>query len=153
MPLTLLRTILTRLTGEDDVAGSLDWVRVSTDQGVSGTHASRAPAASASTFALEEFFVLAVLREGEMYGLEVVRALSAHPNYGIHSGAGIIYPLLKTLVKEGTLQSRRINGTPRTYYSLTDQGRERFQALVKRWASLNEAVQSLAGTPPADREM
>lgn len=79
-----------------------------------------------------------------MYGLEIVRSLSAHPDYGLHSGAGIIYPLLKTLAKEGILHSRRVNGTPRIYYSLTDQGKERFLALVKRWASLNEAVQSLA---------
>ena len=84
-----------------------------------------------------------------MYGLEIVRSLSAQPDFGIHSGAGIIYPLLKTLVKEGTLHSRRVNGTPRIYYSLTDQGRERFLALVKRWASINDAVQSMAGPPPA----
>lgn len=126
------------------MAGSLDWVRVSTNEGVSGTHANRAPLTHADTFALEEFFVLGVLRDREMYGLEIVRFLSAHPDFGIQSGAGIIYPLLKTLVKEGALQSRRVNGTPRTYYGLTEQGRERFQAIVKRWASLNDAVQSLA---------
>jgi PadR family transcriptional regulator PadR len=105
----------------------------------------------ADTFALEEFFVLGALREREMYGLEVVRSLSAHPGFGLHAGAGIIYPLLKTLVKEGALHSRRVSGTPRIYYSLTDQGRERFLALVKRWASLNDAVQSLAADthPPA----
>jgi PadR family transcriptional regulator PadR len=127
----------------------LDWVRVSADS----TRAGRGPLASApaDTFALEEFFVLGVLREREMYGLEIVRSLTARPDFGIHSGAGIIYPLLKTLVKEGTLQSRRANGTPRTYYSLTEQGRERFLTLVKRWASLNDAVQSLAADnrPPA----
>jgi PadR family transcriptional regulator PadR len=125
----------------------LDWVRVSTNE--SGVGRGRLAPAPADTFALEEFFVLGVLREREMYGLEIVRSLSAHPDFGIHSGAGIIYPLLKTLVKEGTLHSRRVNGTPRIYYSLTDQGRERFLALVKRWASINDAVQSMAGPPPA----
>lgn len=122
------------------MAGSLDWVRVSPGAAQAGCR----PSATADTFALEEFFVLGALREREMYGLEIVRSLSAHPDYGIHSGAGIIYPLLKTLVKEGILHSRRVNGTPRIYYSLTDQGKERFLALVKRWASLNDAVQSLA---------
>jgi len=127
----------------------LDWVRVSANDGVAGTHAGHGPPAPSDTFALEEFFVLGVLREREMYGLEIVRSLSAHPDFGIHSGAGIIYPLLKTLVKEGTLHSRRVNGSPRTFYSLTDQGRERFQAIAKRWASLNDIVQALAaGTPP-----
>ena len=44
-----------------------------------------------------------------------------------------------------------LNMETRTYYSLTDQGRERFLTLVKRWASLNDAVQSLAADtrPPA----
>lgn len=128
------------------MAGSLDWVRVSADGAVSA-RAGRASSAPSDTFALEEFFVLGLLREREMYGLEVVRSLSAHPDFGIHSGAGIVYPLLKTLVKEGTLRARRVNGTPRTYYSLTDQGRERFLTLVKRWAKLNDAVQSLAADP------
>lgn len=128
------------------MAGSLDWVRVSTHEG--GVGRGRLTPAPADTFALEEFFVLGVLREREMYGLEIVRSLS-HPEFGIHSGAGIIYPLLKTLVKEGTLHSRRVTGTPRIYYSLTDQGRERFLMLVKRWASINDAVQSMAGPPPA----
>jgi PadR family transcriptional regulator PadR len=136
-------------TGEDVLAQSLDWVRVSTNE--SGAGRGPLAPAHADTFALEEFFVLGILREREMYGLEIVRSLSAHPDFAIHSGAGIVYPLLKTLVKEGTLQSRRVNGTPRTYYSLRDQGRERFLTRVKRWASLNDAVQSLAADtrPPA----
>lgn len=133
------------------MAGSLDWMRVAAREGAAGRDANRSPLSRvpADTFALEEFLVLGILREREMYGLEVVRSLSAHPDFGIHSGAGIVYPLLKTLVKEGTLRSRRVNGTPRIYYSLTDQGRARFLALVKRWASINDAVQSLAANPPA----
>ena len=129
------------------MAGSLDWVRVSTNEGGRGPLVP----APADTFALEEFFVLGILREHEMYGLEIVRSLSAHPDFGIHAGAGIIYPLLKTLVRKGALHSRRVHGTPRTYYSLTEQGRERFLALVKRWASINDAVQSLTADtrPPA----
>jgi PadR family transcriptional regulator PadR len=125
----------------------LDWVRVSTPESGSGVHPGRAASASADTFVLEEFLVLGVLREREMYGLEVVRSLSDHPDFGLHSGAGIVYPLLKTLVKDGTLHARRVSGTPRIYYSLTEQGKERFLALVKRWASLNEAVQSMAADP------
>ena len=48
--------------GEDLLAGSLDWVRVSTDEG------GRGPLATApdDSFAQEEFFVHGVLREREM---------------------------------------------------------------------------------------
>jgi len=120
-------------------------MRVSTD---ARAHAD--PLATHSdSFTLQELFVLGVLKEREMYGLEIVRSLSTHSDFGISPGMGIVYPLLKTLVKEGTLRSRRVNGTPRTYYSLTDHGRERLLAIARRWASLNNAVQSLAADPPA----
>ena len=106
-----------------------------------------------SAFTLYEFFVLGLLKEREMLGIEVVRSLSAQENVGSPPAMGIVYPLLKTLVKDGALRSRQVSGTPRIYYSLTDQGRMRLLAIAKRWASINDTVQSLAAdvhslTPP-----
>ena len=134
------------------MAGSLDWVRVSADGGFPDAHAGHGRlGASSETFTLHEFFVLGALKDREMYGLEIVRSLSAQPDFGGSAGIGTVYPILKTLVKEGALCSRRINGTPRVYYSLTDQGRERLLAIAKRWANLNDTVQSVVADihPPA----
>lgn len=78
-----------------------------------------------------------------MCGIEVARSLSLHPEFGVSPSIGIVYPLLKTLVKEGLLRSRRLGGKPRVIYSLTEQGRVRMQAIAESWASLNEAVQSV----------
>jgi PadR family transcriptional regulator PadR len=127
------------------LAGSLHWVRVSADGGSARAHADHGHlAVHAANFTLEEFFVLGALKEREMYGLEIVRSLSTHSAHGFSAGTGTVCPLLKTLVKEGALRSRRGSGFPRTYYSLTEQGRERFLAIAKSWAGLNEAVQSVA---------
>jgi PadR family transcriptional regulator PadR len=115
-------------------------------------HGHEAGPSEISSFTLHEFFVLGTLKEREMYGLEIVRALSGQPDFGGHAGMGTVYPILKTLVKEGALCSRRANGTPRVYYSLTDQGRERLLAIAKRWAHLNNTVQSVVADidlPPA----
>lgn len=132
------------------MAGAVDWVSVP-----SGDSVGRAPGVAASAeisaFTLPEFLVLVVLQEREMYGLEIARSLSEHPAFGAPPGNGILYPVLKTLVREGALSARQVAGTPRIYYSLTQQGRERLRAIAKRWADLNEAVQSLV--TPAEQAM
>ena len=87
-----------------------------------------------------------------MYGLEIARSLSEHPGFGIPPGNGVLYPVLKTLVRDGALNARRVPGAPRIYYSLTDQGRDRLLAIAKRWADLNDAVQSLVADSPPPRE-
>jgi len=131
------------------LAGAVEWVRVAGDARV----APRAAASSeVSAFTLPEFLVLAVLKDHEMYGLEIARSLSEHPDFGLPPGNGVLYPVLKTLVREGALTARRVPGTPRIYYSLTDQGRDRLLAIAKRWADLNQAVQSLVAKPPRESQ-
>lgn len=99
------------------------------------------------TFTLEEFFILGLLKDHEMYGLEVVRALASHADVGLATGTGVVYPILKMLVKEGALTTRRAVGAPRIYYQATPQGLERFTTIAKRLEGLNHTVQLLiAGT-------
>lgn len=123
------------------MAESALWVQV--EPGIPARPGHSQPAPPANSFSLLELFVLGILKEREMCGVEVARSLSLHPEFGVSSSIGIVYPLLKTLVKEGMLRSRRVGGKPRVNYSLTEQGRVRMQAIAERWASLNEAVQSV----------
>ena len=96
-------------------------------------------------FTLEEFFILGVLRDRELYGLQIVNALTAYSEFGISLGMGVIYPTLKTLVKEGALHSHQANSGPlRIYYSLTDVGRERFKDIAYLLAHLGKIAQLLA---------
>lgn len=87
--------------------------------------------------------MLAVLTEHEMYGREIARTLVEHSDFGIAPSPRALYSLLKTLVKEEALSVRRVRGSSRIFYSLTDRGRDRFLAIAKRWAILNESVQSM----------
>jgi PadR family transcriptional regulator PadR len=105
-----------------------------------------------STFTLREFLILGVLKDHEMCGSEVVKLVSARLDFGIPPGSGIIYPALKTLAKTGALRSRRTHGTPRIYYSLTDQGKGRLFAIAEHWNTLNCAIQSLVEDHVPDRE-
>lgn len=129
------------------MAGSLDRAQVSHRKALARaqTASSRVSTHSeSSVFTLEEFFILGVLRDREMYGLQIVRSLSAHSDFGIPLGTGVIYPTLKTLVKKGLLCSRQANGSPRVYYALTDTGRERLKAMADRLANLGNTAQLLA---------
>jgi DNA-binding PadR family transcriptional regulator len=126
----------------------VEWVRVPGGDSLAHT---RPESADISAFTLPEFLVLAVLNEHEMYGLEIARSLCEHPDFGVPPGNGILYPVLKTL-RDGALSARRVPGTPRTYYNLTDQGRARLLATAKRWADLNEAVQSLGAEPARESQ-
>ncbi len=87
--------------------------------------------------------MLAVLTEHEMYGQEIARTLVEHSDFGVAPSPGVLYSLLKILAKEGALHVRRARVSSRVFYSLTDQGRDRFLAIAKRWAVLNDSVQSM----------
>ena len=104
------------------------------------------------SFTLEEFFILGLLKEHELYGLQIVSSLAAYSEFGISLGMGVIYPTLKTLVKEGALRSHQANsGPPRVYYALTDMGLEKFKAIAEQLEHLGKTAQFLASEikPPA----
>jgi PadR family transcriptional regulator, regulatory protein PadR len=129
--------------------------RVSNDNGRGPANAVSGPMvarAEVIDFTLREFLVLGVLKEREMCGSAVVKWLSALQDFGIPPGTGVVYPLLKNLVRDGALDARRTGGTPRIYYRLTDQGNLRLRALAKRWATLNYALQSLVDGNTSDHE-
>ena len=96
-------------------------------------------------FTLEEFFILGLLKDHELYGLQIVNALAAYSEFGIALGMGVIYPTLKSLVKEGALSSHQANGgPPRVFYAITDLGRQRLRAIASQLAHLGETAQLLA---------
>jgi PadR family transcriptional regulator PadR len=69
-----------------------------------------------------EYCVLALLRDGERYGFELVRTLSEVP--GMVTSEGTLYPLLSRL----------------RYYRLTSSGRAVLEAFSGEWASFRNAV-------------
>jgi PadR family transcriptional regulator, regulatory protein PadR len=93
-----------------------------------------------------EYCVLAVLRDEERYGFDLVRALSEHA--GLISSEGTIYPLLARLRRSGVVQTtwrESPAGPPRRYYRLTQQGELALEQFTSQWARFRDAVDDLLG--------
>jgi PadR family transcriptional regulator PadR len=88
-----------------------------------------------------EYCVLALLRDGERYGFELVRTLSEVP--GMVTSEGTLYPLLSRLRRAGVVETswrESPSGPPRRYYQLTSSGRAVLEAFSGEWVSFCDAV-------------
>jgi PadR family transcriptional regulator PadR len=90
-----------------------------------------------------ELLILRLLQDREMYGYEIVQAISRASQNAVNPGEGVIYPLLHALEKDGALraQSRPAGGRTRIYYTLTAKGVRRLFDLTDAWSRLTRAVQ------------
>ncbi len=87
-----------------------------------------------------EFCVLALLRDGDRYGLDLARTLAAD---GLVTSEGTIYPLLARLRQDGmveTMWHESPQGPPRRYYRLTEDGRAALDAFIVQWRQFRDAV-------------
>lgn len=88
-----------------------------------------------------EYCVLALLRRGESYGLDIAHALSA--DGVLITSEGTLYPLLSRLRTSGlvtTSWQESTSGPPRRYYQLTDQGEAALEAFERAWKPFRDAV-------------
>lgn len=91
-----------------------------------------------------EYCVLALLRDEERYGFQLVRELSEAD--GLVTSEGTVYPLLTRLRKEGLVETswRESNqGPPRRYYRITREGRRELASFTEQWARFRSAVDAL----------
>jgi PadR family transcriptional regulator len=91
-----------------------------------------------------EYCVLALLRDGERYGFELVRELSE--SAGLVTSEGTIYPLLTRLRKEQlvtTTWQESESGPPRRYYRLTESGHAVLTAFVQEWSRFRDSVDAI----------
>ena len=91
-----------------------------------------------------EFCVLALLRDTELYGFELVRALTEAD--GLVTTEGTLYPLLGRLRRDGAVETtwrESTSGPPRRYYRLTPAGHEALGAFMVEWARFRTSVDSL----------
>ncbi|HSV64616.1 MAG TPA: PadR family transcriptional regulator [Mycobacteriales bacterium] len=100
-----------------------------------------------------EYCVLALLRDGEQYGFELVRTLSSID--GMVTSEGTIYPLLSRLRRDGVVETtwqESESGPPRRYYRLTDLGRRSLNGFVEEWIRFRNAVDRLLSTDETGRK-
>ena len=94
-----------------------------------------------------EYCVLALLRDGQRYGFELVRALSAAE--GLLVSEGTIYPLLSRLRRDNLVSTswrESESGPPRRYYQLTDPGKHALSEFSAEWIRFRDAVDALVTT-------
>jgi PadR family transcriptional regulator PadR len=97
-----------------------------------------------------EFCVLALLRDGERHGFELVRALADAG--GLVTTEGTLYPLLARLRRDGAVDTtwrESPAGPPRRYYRLTPAGCEALEAFSSEWARFRTSVDAMLKTPAA----
>ena len=89
-----------------------------------------------------ELLLLRLLNEQEMYGYELVREIKKATADAISLGEGVIYPVLHSLERNGSLKSKRkpVSGRTRVYYSLTKKGRDRLDKLRSEWMRIQGGV-------------
>jgi PadR family transcriptional regulator PadR len=88
--------------------------------------------------------VLASLRNGELYGLEILRRLEQIANFTVAEGT--IYPLLNRLKTAGFIESDWVEaeaGHPRKYFRLTVGGRRYLIGLTRTWHEFARGMDQL----------
>lgn len=91
-----------------------------------------------------ELCVLALLKEEDAYGYDLVSRLSEH----VEISEGTIYPMLRRFSKEKLVETyleESASGPPRKYYRLTDQGADFFYQQLREWNSFIEGVEEILG--------
>jgi PadR family transcriptional regulator PadR len=93
-----------------------------------------------------EYCVLALLREGPRYGVELVRELGEAD--AMVTSEGTIYPLLSRLRRDELVETswqESPSGPPRRYYALTALGGRALAEFSGEWARFRDAVEHFIG--------
>lgn len=94
-----------------------------------------------------ELLILQLLARREMYGYELVKAIQTASREAFAFGEGSIYPVLHQLEANKHVKTRRddVGGRSRLYYSLTNAGKKRLQALTEEWTAVAAGVSCVLG--------
>ncbi len=90
-----------------------------------------------------EYCVLLLLRRQPSYANDIIKQLKEADLIVVE---GTLYPLLTRLKKEGMLSyewRESVQGPPRKYYALTDEGTTALKAMDETWSSLTRTIEVL----------
>ena len=91
-----------------------------------------------------QYCVLALLRPGPRYGLELVRVLS--DTTSLIASEGTVYPLLSRLRLLGHVRTEwrdSPQGAARRYYALTEAGASALDGFEIAWAGFRDGVEGI----------
>ncbi|MER5495125.1 PadR family transcriptional regulator [Streptomyces sp. LE64] len=111
------------------------------EQGEASTTAAEGKVVSQLRKGVLEYCVLAQLRDGPRYGVELLEGLAAVRV--MTTSQGTIYPLLSRLRREqlvDTFLRESPSGPARRYYTLTPTGRSALAEFAASWPPFRDAV-------------
>jgi PadR family transcriptional regulator PadR len=91
-----------------------------------------------------EYCVLALLRDHDMYGFELTRALSSAG--GLVASEGTVYPLLTRIRQDGLVETfweASPQGPARRYYRLTKDGHLALETFRSQWQRFRDTVDTI----------
>ncbi|MFE5908427.1 PadR family transcriptional regulator [Streptomyces wedmorensis] len=95
-----------------------------------------------------EYCVLALLRDGPRYGVEILDELAAVSV--MTTSQGTIYPLLSRLRRDGLVDTElreSATGPARRYYTLTAPGRTALTEFAESWPRFRDGVDHFLTAP------
>jgi PadR family transcriptional regulator len=93
---------------------------------------------------LVELCIMAVLRDDEAYGYQIVEQLGSVA--GLEVTESTVYPVLARLARDRCVTVRTAPspaGPPRRYYRLSEEGRNRLQEMIRHWQAMQSSVDQL----------
>lgn len=96
---------------------------------------------------IAEMSILAILKHGENYGYEILKALEDVPQLTMKESS--LYLLLGRLHKNGLVAVRHVSsdqGPKRRYYRLTGLGQRKLDEMLKHWTGVTSAMDQLTTT-------
>lgn len=96
-----------------------------------------------------ETIILAILKDGDSYGYEILRTILERSRGLIEIRDATIYTAFKRMERDGLIETywgdEIEGGARRKYYSITPQGREFYNQRVEEWKQINAVLSDLIG--------
>lgn len=90
--------------------------------------------------------VLALLKEKEMYGYQIIEELDRRSNHAFQMKEGTLYPVLHGLEKDKLVSAREAvteKGRTRRYYAVTEKGLRALEEKKEEWTAFSRAVTAI----------
>lgn len=93
-----------------------------------------------------QMLLLTLLKEGDMYGYQMITELSRRSNNVFNMKEGTLYPVLHLMQKNGLVsayEQKAPTGRLRKYYKITKKGLQNLQEEKETWAEYSSAVDAV----------
>lgn len=90
--------------------------------------------------------ILAILKEEESYGYQIVKRAKAVSGGELEWAEGMLYPVLHRMSREGLVETEwkiSSEGRRRKYYRITEAGIEELEKEMGQWVKMNNIFSAL----------